>query len=109
MSEEVKVMFPDGRTTTLPRKTAESKDVKDIGGFIVEQVVKIPKHFAPIKVDVDVVMSAEDNAIVEGEQIITRSGFDATVRKKVNIIDPLTEAPKPARSAAPTKRSTNGY
>ena len=91
MSEEVKVMFPDGRTTTLPRKTAESKDVKDIGGFIVEKVVKIPKHFTPIKMDEDVVMSAEDKAIAGGERI-------------------AAEAPKPrARSAAPTKRSTDGY
>ena len=65
-------MFPDGRTTTLPRKTAESKDVKDIGGFIVEEKVKIPKHFAPIKTEDDVVMSAEDNAIVEGEQIAAK-------------------------------------
>jgi hypothetical protein len=83
MSEEVKVMFPDGRTTMLPRKTAESKDVKDIGGFIVEKTVKIPKHFAPIKVDV--VMSAEDNAIVEGERI-------------------AAEAPKPRKKRGPNKK-----
>jgi hypothetical protein len=85
MSEEVKVMFPDGRTTTLPRKTAESKDVKDIGGFIVEKVVKIPKHFAPIKMDEGVVLSAEDNAIAEGERI-------------------AAEAPKPRKKRGPNKK-----
>lgn len=79
MEEDVKVMFPDGRTTTLPRKTAESKDVKDIGGFIVEKVVRIPKHFAPIKMDEDVVMSAEDNAIA-------------------------AEAPKPRKKRGPNKK-----
>lgn len=87
MSEEVKVMFPDGRTTTLPRKTAESKDVKDIGGFIVEKVVKIPKHFAPIKMDEDVVMSAEDNAIAEGERIAAEA-----------------EARKPRKKRGPNKK-----
>ena len=85
MSEDVKVMFPDGRTTMLPRKTAESKDVKDIGGFIVEKVVKIPKHFAPIKTEDDVVMSAEDNAIEEGERI-------------------AEEAPKPRKKRGPNKK-----
>jgi len=90
MSEEVKVMFPDGRTTMLPRKTAESKDVKDIGGFIVEQVVKIPKHFAPIKVDV--VMSAEDNAIAGGERIAAEA-----------------EAPKPRKKRGPNKKKHYGY
>lgn len=86
MSEEVKVMFPDGRTTMLPRKTAESKDVKDIGGFIVEKVVKIPKHFAPIKMDEDVVMSAEDNAIAAE-----------------------AEAPKPRKKRGPNKKKHYGY
>ena len=69
MSEDVKVMFPDGRVTWMPRKTAQRHAVSDIGGFIVEEKVKIPKHFAPIKTEDDVVMSAEDNAIAEGERI----------------------------------------
>ena len=72
MSEEVKVMFPDGRVTWMPRKTAQRQAVSEMGGFIVEEKVKIPKHFAPIKTEDDVVMSAEDNAIVEGEQIAAK-------------------------------------
>ena len=72
MSEEVKVMFPDGRVTWMPRKTAQRQAVSQMGGFIIEEKVKIPKHFAPIKVDEDVVMSAEDNAIAEGERIAAK-------------------------------------
>ncbi len=85
MSEDVKVMFPDGRVTWMPRKTAQRQAVSEMGGFIVEEKVKIPKHFAPIKVDEDVVMSAEDNAIEEGERI-------------------TAEAPKPRKKRGPNKK-----
>lgn len=78
-------MFPDGRVTWMPRKTAQRQAVSEMGGFIVEEVVKIPKHFSPIKVDV--VMSAEDNAIVEGEQIAAKE-----------------EAPKPRKTRGPNKK-----
>lgn len=50
----------------MPRTTAQRHTVVEMGGFIVEEKVKVPKHFAPI--NEDVVMSAEDNAIAEGEQ-----------------------------------------
>ena len=85
MSEEVKVMFPDGRVTWMPRKTAQRQAVSEMGGFIVEERVKIPKHFAPIRVDEGVVMSAEDNAIEEGERI-------------------AAEAPKPRKKRGPNKK-----
>lgn len=50
----------------MPRATAQRHTVVEMGGFIVEEKVKVPKHFAPI--NEDAVMSAEDNAIAEGEQ-----------------------------------------
>ena len=84
-NEEVKVQFPDGRVTWMPRATAQRHIVVEMGGFIVEEKVKIPKHFAPIKVDEDVVMSAEDNAIAEGERI-------------------AAEAPKPRKTRGPNKK-----
>jgi hypothetical protein len=85
MSEDVKVMFPDGRVTWMPRKTAQRHAVSEMGGFIVEEKVKIPKHFEPIKVDV--VMSAEDNAIVEGDRIAEEA-----------------EARKPRKKRGPNKK-----
>lgn len=85
MSEEVKVMFPDGRVTWMPRKTAQRQAVSEMGGFIVEEKVRIPKHFAPIKTEDDVVMSAEDNAIAEGERI-------------------AAEAPKTRKTRGPNKK-----
>lgn len=83
----MKVMFPDGRVTWMPRKTAQRQAVSEMGGFIVEEKVKIPKHFAPIKVDGDVVMSAEDNAIVEGNRIAEEA-----------------EAPKARKKRGPNKK-----
>lgn len=55
-NEEVMVRFPDGRVTWMPRETAMRAAVVDMGGYIVERTVKIPKSFEPIKEDPDPVV-----------------------------------------------------
>jgi hypothetical protein len=84
-NEEVKVQFPDGRVTWMPRATAQRHTVVEMGGFIVEEKVKVPKHFAPI--NEDVVMSAEDNAKAEGEQSAAKE-----------------DAPKTRKTRGPSKK-----
>lgn len=63
MEQDVKVRFPDGRVTQLPRKTAESREVVKMGGVILEEFVKVPKRFAPIVEEVAEVvgMATEDS------------------------------------------------
>lgn len=50
-NEEVMVRFPDGRVNSMIRKTAENPHVVSMGGTIIEKVVQVPKHFAPIVKD----------------------------------------------------------
>ena len=75
MEEEVKVRFPDGRVNWLPIKTARSREVVQMGGVILEEVVKVPKRFTPIVED-EPISDVQDAPVVE-----TNDAAEVAVKK----------------------------
>ena len=78
--EDVKVRFPNGRVTWMPRKTAQSMYVVQMGGFIVEQEVKVPKRFAPIIVEPEEVTPEPDTR--DEEWPTEEAGYKTTKKRK---------------------------